>query len=809
MDLSVPHGLSQATAAERLATDGPNALTQKPGTPWWRLFAGQFTSPLVWLLVAAAGVSGALGQGIEAIAIGTIIALNAVVGFVQEFRAQSSVLALRALTAPRARVERDGVHALVPATEVVVGDLLVLEAGDVVAADAQVVEANRLATVEAALTGESAPSEKSTVDAGPEAPLAEQANHLFMGTPVATGTGRAIVTATGARTELGKIASLLDSASEVKTPLQVQLSRVSRVLMVACLAVVALVALLGVVRGVPALEVWVSAVSLAVAVVPEGLPAIVTVALAIGVRRMAARHVLVRRLSAVETLGSATVIVTDKTGTLTTGQMRLREVWGDEAKVLACAVANVEAALDETGTWGVGDPTELALLVAAKAKGLPVGPDASNPRVHVNPFDAERKRMSVLHADGVLSVKGAPASVLPLCIAGTEGALEATAALARKGLRVLAVARGAGPTESGLTLLGLVGIADPPRPEATAAVATARRAGIRTIMATGDSKDTAEAIAREMGVLQPGDEAAAFVHARVTPEAKLLLVRQLVERGEVVAMVGDGTNDAPALKEAHIGIAMGITGSEVTREAADLLLANDDFASIVAAVKEGRGIFDNVQKTLSYLLTGNVGELLTLFVAAAVGWPLPLLPLQLLWVNLVTDGLPALALVMDPADAEVLERPPRDPARPMLGRREWFSIAGLGTLVSAVTLGAFSFARGTDTLEHARTVAFSTLVYCQVFNAFGARSFTRTFLEVGSFTNLRLVGVVVVTALLQVGLLAWPVTQRLFGLGPFAWSVVGLSVAAGLVPLAVVEVGKLVRRAWSRRGGAGQWAREP
>lgn len=802
MDLPSPRGLTQAQAAAQLALDGPNALVQKPGTPWWKLLAHQFTSPLIWLLIAAAVISGVLGEVVEAIAIVAIVLLNAAVGFVQEFRAQASVLALRALTSPRARVERDGAPSLVPATDVVVGDLLVLESGDVVAADAQLLEAHSLTTVEAALTGESQPSEKSATAAAADAPLAEQRSRLFMGTPVATGTGRAIVTATGQRTELGKIATLLDTATEVKTPLQVQLEKVSRVLMLVCLAVVALVAGLGALRGLPWLEVWVSSVSLAVAVVPEGLPAVVTIALAIGVRRMATQHVLVRRLSAVETLGSATVIVTDKTGTLTTGKMELREVWGDETKVLTAAVANVEAALDPDGAWGVGDPTELALLVAAKKKGLSVVADPKNARVHVNPFDAERKRMSVLHADGVLSVKGAPKTVLPLCIAGTDGAVEAVKALATKGLRVLAVATGTGKVEEQLTLLGLVGIADPPRPEATAAVETARKAGIRTVMATGDAKDTAEAIAKEMGVLQDGDDASAIVHARVTPEAKLLLVRELTAKGDVVAMVGDGTNDAPALKEAHIGIAMGVGGSEVTREAADLVLADDNFASIVAAVKEGRGIFDNIQKTLAFLLAGNAGELLTLFVAAAVGWPLPLLPLQLLWVNLVTDGLPALALVMDPAGDEVLERPPRDPARPILGRREWVNVALLGTLVAAVTLVAFMIARANDTLAHARTVAFTTLVFTQLFNAFGARSFTRTFIEVGSFTNLRLVGVVVASALLQLGLLALPLTQRLFGLGPFSWRVVAESAVAGVIPLVVVEVTKVVRKLLGRKASA-------
>ncbi|MER2564093.1 MAG: cation-translocating P-type ATPase [Myxococcaceae bacterium] len=794
MTASVTSGLTQVEASARLAAAGPNALTQKPGAPWWRLLLSQFTSPLIWLLLVAAVVSGALREVVEAVAIVAIVLLNALVGFVQEFRAQASVLALRALTAPRARVLRDAAVVQLNAAEVVLGDVLVLEAGDVVAADAELLEAHRLSTMESMLTGESLPSEKSTRPVADSAPLAERSNRVFMGTAVATGTARAVVTATGQRTELGKIASLLETATDLKTPLQLQLEKLSRTLLVVCLGVVGLVAAMGALRSLPWLDVFISSVSLAVAVVPEGLPAVVTIALAIGVRRMAARHVLVRRLSSVETLGSATVIVTDKTGTLTTGQMELREVWGDAQQVLASVVVNVEASLDASGTWGVGDPTELALLVAAKKRGLSLEPDPKNPRVHVNPFDAERKRMSVLLADGVLHVKGAPLTVLPLCVAGTDGAAEAVRALGSKGLRVLAVARGRGPREEALTLLGLVGIADPPRPEATVAVAAARRAGVRTVMATGDARETAEAIAKELGLLLPGDEPNALVHARVTPEDKLLLVRTLTAKGDVVAMVGDGTNDAPALKEAHIGIAMGVGGSEVTREAADLVLADDNFASIVAALKEGRGIADNIQKTLSYLLAGNAGELLTLFVAAALGWPLPLLPLQLLWVNLVTDGFPALALVMDPAGDEVLSRPPKAQSKPMLGSREWLAIASVGALVGTVSLSAFRLQLSSDTLEHARAVAFSSLVFAQVFNAFGARSFTRTFVEVGSFTNLRLIGVVLGTALLQVALLAMPLTQRLFGLGPFSWRVLLLSVGVGLVPITLVELGKLVRR---------------
>lgn len=464
-------GLGVAEAAARLRDDGPNALPEAPGTPWWRRLAAQFASPLIGLLAVAAAVSGALGQRVEAAAIMAIVVVNGLVGFAQEFRADAAVRALRAMTAPRARVLRGGAQAVIAAAAVVRGDVLLLEQGDVVAADGELTEAHRLSTVEAALTGESLPSDKSTDPPPAGAPLAAQTNRVFMGTPVAAGSGRARVTATGAKTELGKIAALLDTAQESPTPLQRQLARVGRSMMGLCLVVVGLVALAGALRGRPWLELFVSSIALAVAAVPEGLPAVVTIALAAGVQRMARRHVLVRRLPSVETLGSTTVIVTDKTGTLTTGRMVLREVWGDADAVLRAAAANVDASLDAAGTWGVGDPTEIALLVAAKARGVTVaGIDAAAARVRVEPFDAVRKRMSTLRGDGVLSVKGAPTTVLPLCARGVEGAAAAADALAAKGLRVLAVATGAGPAEADLTLLGLVGIADPPRPEAIRAI---------------------------------------------------------------------------------------------------------------------------------------------------------------------------------------------------------------------------------------------------------------------------------------------------------------------------------------------------
>jgi Ca2+-transporting ATPase len=785
-------GLTHDEAALRLAQDGPNELQRaKVRSPVW-LFLEQLRSPMILLLIGAAVLAGVMGELADAIAIITIVLLNAVVGFFQEYRAEKAVLALRSLTAPRARVLRDGAAALIPAREVVVGDVLVLEAGDLVGADATVLETHRLHVNEASLTGESAPVQKSNVPAPEGAPLAEQVHRVFMGTPVLDGTGKARVTATGMRTELGRIATLLEGAEEEETPLQKQLVRVGQVLVVACLAVVAVVALVGVVHGRPWLELLLSSVSLAVAAVPEGLPAIVTIALAVGVQRMARRHVLVRRLPAVEALGSTTVIATDKTGTLTTGEMTVREVVGDEPAVLAAAAACCDATLDE-GKPAVGDPTELALLRAAKARGLDRAElERTNPRVAENPFDSVRKRMSVRRADGVLYVKGAPESVLPLC-EGDPAALTTRAReLSAKGLRVLAVATGRGTEEAALTALGLVGLADPPRKSAVEALRHAHAAGIRTVMMTGDHPATAEAIAREMGLVLEGESSAGAVHARVTPEEKLKLVRELKAQGHIVAVTGDGTNDAPALKEAHVGIAMGRTGVEVTREAADLVLADDDYASIIAAVQEGRGIFENIRKSLVYLLGGNTAELAVVFLAGALGFPVPLLPLHLLWINLVTDSLPALALVMDPASPDALKRPPRPPSEAMLGAPQWRRVAALGGLVAAVSFIPYVLLQ--DDLVAARAVAFSTLVFAQVFAVFAARSTRRTLGEVGLLTNLRLVAVVVLTVALQLGAVLWPWSARLLdvaGVEP-RWLV--LSFGLGLVPATALELWKLVRR---------------
>jgi len=748
------------------------------------------------LLLAACGVSLVVGELLDAAAIALIVVINGAIGFLQEHRAECAVMALRSMTAPRARVLRTGRSVFVPASTIVPGDVLVLEAGDIAAADARLLTAHALSTNEAALTGESTPVDKSTEPTTPETPLAERHDFVFMGTSIATGTGLGAVVATGMRTELGRIAHLLATAQDTATPLQQRLARVSQTLLYICGGIVGLVTAAGLLRGWPVLQVFMAAVSLAVAAVPEGLPAVVTIALAVGVQRMAARHVIVRRLAAVETLGCATVICTDKTGTLTTGVMTVRELWGrDHTKLLYAAAACSDAELAADGRGGIGDPTELAILTAAAERDIHrCQIEIGCPRISEVPFDATQKRMSIERADGRTYIKGAVESVLPLCREGVDEALEANAQMAARGLRVLAVAVAHDSGQLPAGLLGLIGIADPPRPEAIEAVAAASTAGITTIMITGDHPVTAHAIAKELGILEAQFSETELVRARATPEDKLAIVRTWKARNAIVAMTGDGVNDAPALREAHIGIAMGRTGTEVTREASDMVLADDNFASIIAAVREGRGIFDNIRKTLVYLLAGNTGELAVMLVPALAGWPLPLLPLQLLWINVITDGLPALALVIDPPEEDVLRRPPRHPDEPMLRRREWQFIMATGVLQAAATLGVFVWALNAGDLVEARNLAFSTLVFGELFRAFAARSTTRLFWEVGPFTNLRLLGVVVLSVAMQIGIHYIPATESVFEIGalsPTAWA---LTLLVALGPVTVVELSKLVRR---------------
>ncbi len=786
-------GLTEAEASARLASEGPNELEHAEGTALWVMLVRQVASPLVLLLLGASVLSGLLGEVVDAIAIASIVVLNGVVGFVQEHRAERALLALRDMTAPRATVRREGRATVIPAAAVVQGDLLLLKAGDVVAADARVVEADDLATIEATLTGESLPVAKSAQRVAGDTPLAERSDHVFLGTSVATGTGMAEVVATGMHSEMGRIATLLASAESGETPLQVRLAAVSRSLLLLCLGVVGLVGGLGLLRGEPAVDVLLASVSLAVAAVPEGLPAVVTIALAVGVQRLASRHVLVRRLPAVETMGAVTVICTDKTGTLTTGVMSVRECWGTDRRALLTAAASVvDAEIGPEG--GVGTPTELAILEAAA--GIGVSKDTieeDNPRLFVEPFDSATKRMAILREDDVLYVKGAPEKILACCDSGLEGAEAALDDMASRGLRVLAVAVGHGREFTELRLVGLLGLADPPRPEAVAAVAAARAGGVKTVMITGDHPVTAHAIARELGVLAPGEDATGIVHARATPEDKIAIVRSWKREGAVVAMTGDGVNDAPAIRESHVGIAMGVTGTEVTREAAAVVLTDDDFASIVEGVREGRAIYENIKKTLVYLLAGNAAELLVMLAAAAAALPLPLLPLHLLWINLVTDGLPALALVMDPADPDVMERPPRDPAQPILGVPEWKRIALSGALQAFVTLGVF-VAYLPDGLGVARNLAFSTLVFGELFRAFAARSEEHVLFELGVWTNLKLVGVVVAMGTFQIAIHHVPLAMELFHVLPLSLGECVLSIGLGLIPVTVLEARKLLRK---------------
>lgn len=796
-------GLSAVEARRRLDEYGRNELPRGEQVPWWRVLASQFASPVIWLLGAAAVISGALGELADAGAIGAILGINAVVGHLQESRAARSIDALRSLTAPRAQVVRDGQSMTIVASLVVPGDVLVLAPGDIVAADARLVEAHALATNEAALTGESAPVRKSTAPALAGAPLAEQRDRVFQGTSIAAGAARAIVTATGPATELGRIATLLETTAPTPTPLQRQLAEVTRVLLLASMGIVAIVALIGLLRGAGWFEVFLSAVALAVAAIPEGLPTVITVALALGVRRMAARNALVRKLPAVETLGCTTVICTDKTGTLTTGVMTVRELWGpDHARLLDAAAACCDADLGSDGAAAAGDPTEVALLAAAAQHGIDrASIERARPRREVVPFDPATRFMAIRRADDRWYVKGATEVVLVRCSTGTEGALATVEHLAGRGLRVLAVAVGP-KLDGGLELLGLIGSADPPRPEVIGAVAAARSAGIRTLMITGDHPATAAAIAREVGIVRPGESGEGVVHARATPEDKLRIVREHVARDEVVAMTGDGVNDAPALREAHVGIAMGRTATEVTREVSDVVLADDNFASIVAAIREGRGIFDNLRKVLVYLLAGNVAELAVMLTAAVLGLPLPLLPLQLLWINLVTDGLPALALVMEPPETDVMQRPPRPPHEPLLGTREWSRILVAGMLEAGITLGVFVWALHTRDLASARGLAFSVLVFSELFRAFAARSTTRVAWELGMGSNPVLLAVVLASCAIQVALHHVAGLGAVFAILPLTVTDWALCAALGAVTMTVLELAKLARRG-SRRGGSG------
>ncbi len=805
--------------------------------------------------------------------------LNVVVGFWQEYKAERSIEALRRLAAPRARVLRDGAVVELPAAAVVDGDILLLDAGDLVAADARLIACASLSCVEAALTGEAEAVAKQVEALDQrDLPIGDRDNLLFMGTSVATGTGRAVVVATATATEMGAIAGLIGGAgSDSDTPLQKKLDAFGRVLIWAALAVVALLFALGVWRGTPLAELLLGSISLAVAAVPEGLPAVVTVALSMGVLRMARHHALVRRLAAVETLGSTSVICTDKTGTLTVGEMTARvlvvagrqhEVSGegygpdgevkhaDDAQAIAIlelgtvlVAGNGAQRLEVDGRWSVlGDPTEGALLVAGiKAGADRADIDRAMPLLRALPFDAGRKRSSALRRlpDGTLRLfsNGAPGPLLDCCtrISNGNGSSRPLTAddreqihtqistLAKQALRVLASARRDLPqglddataeaVEQELVFVGLTGLIDPPRPEARAAIATCRAAGIRVVMITGDHPETAAAIAVDLGIVRAraagaipgaitGAELAAMsdaelklraresaVYARVSAEHKLRIVRALKADGAVVAMTGDGVNDAPAIKGADIGIAMGRSGTEVTRQAADMIITDDNFATIVTAVEAGRGIYDNIRKTLQYLLAGNTAELLLMLVCVLAGLPAPLLPIHLLWINLVTDGLPALCLATDPVDSEAMRRAPRARLERMTGRGFLPTMLLTGALSAAVALAAYLWTLQGSTPEAARSHAFTVLVFAELLRGFGARSETQPLWRIPLATNKPLLLVVLLSIAFQVASQHNDVLGRMLKTVPISYAEGLLLLLLATVPLIALELVKFVANA--------------
>jgi Ca2+-transporting ATPase len=844
------HGLSSAEARVRRMRYGANALTERAARSKLRMLLSQFTDFMVLLLIAAAVISGLIGDAKDTAVILGIVILSALVGFAQDFRAARAIAALKRLAAPGCVVLRDGQQRSLAAEELVPGDIVLLEAGNAVPADLRLLETVDLSIGEAALTGESLPVEKHSVAMlDPDLPIADRRDMAFKGTSVLSGRGRGLVIATGMATELGRIAHMLEAEEGTRTPLQQRLSVFGRQIAVGALLICALVFAIGLLRGEPVMEMLLVALSLAVAAVPEALPAVVTVLLALGAARMARDRALIRRLPAVETLGSVTTICTDKTGTLTRDEMRAVGVFIDghrgtpdtlrpkdepaRSLLIALALCN-DVAVQEDGMVR-GDPTEQALWRLAADAGIEKWEcERTDPRVRELPFDSDRKRMTTIHAAAggfVGYTKGAPEAVLARCthLATAQGAqdldrdaMAAVAdAMAEDGLRVLAVAvrhwaacpGGDDPgIEQGLTLLGFVGLLDPPRPEAKASVATCGAAGINVIMITGDHPVTARAIAREVGLADgssgvlTGRELRDLsdaqlqariqdvtVYARVDPAQKLRLVAALQHADEVVAMTGDGVNDAPALARAEIGVAMGRSGTDVAREAASLVLLDDNFATIVVAVREGRRIYDNIRKFVRYIVTCNSGEIWTMLGALCLGLPLPLLPIQILWMNLVTDGLPGLALAAEPAEADLMRRPPRPPREGLFTRGMALEAAAMGLLMAAVTLimQAEALQRGD---EHWRTMVFTVLTLSQIGHALAIRSDRSLVFELGFRSNLPLSGAVLLTLGLQLALIYLPPLQPIFHTLPLTAAELATCLGLASVVLVTMETSKWLRR---------------
>ena len=883
-------GLTSTEVQERLDRYGPNELIERGKKSAWWILLEQFKEVMVIVLIIAAIVSALLGEYTEVVVILAIVVLNAILGFSQEYRAEQAMAALKKMAVPSVRVRRDGRIQEVSSTELVPGDIILQEAGNLVPADSRMIETVNLKVQESALTGESDPVEKLThVRSGDDVPLGDQYNMLFMGTVVTYGRGTAVVTETGMDTELGHIADLIQEVGDKKTPLQRRLAQLGKTLALVALVIIAFVVVTGLLRGDDLETLFLTGVSLAVAAIPESMPAVVTITLALGSQRLLQRNALIRKLPAVETLGSVTVICTDKTGTLTENRMtvtildvagntedletlvdrrgklvRARLISDDSdpelnaLSVLVCAGALCNDAVLDTDSQGIqraiGDPTEGALLLAANTLGFDKGElEAECPRVAEVPFTSERKRMTTIHklspeiqqthmpwqgAPYILLTKGAidglieisdrvlyGSQVVPMDETMCKRILDANAQFAQQGQRVLGVAFrvldsvdstiSEDQMETGEVFVGLIAMMDPPRPEVKEAVATAKKAGIRPVMITGDHPLTAVQIAKDLSITDndnylSGQDLAQMtqkkledlvedvsVYARVAPEHKLDIVKALQNEGEIVAMTGDGVNDAPALKRADIGVAMGITGTDVSKESADMVLLDDNFTTIVAAVEEGRTIFDNIRKFIKYTLSSNTGELFLMLIGPLLGMPLPLLPLQILWVNLITDGLPGLALAEEKGERGIMERSPFNPKESIFSRGLGSQIIWIGILLGIVSLGVGMIYWLNDPNGPWQTMIFTTLVLAQMGNALATRSSRDSLFRIGLFSNRLMVGAVMLGFVLQLLLIYVPVFQTVFKTQPLSMQDLFICLIASAVVFVVLELSKLVKR---RRG---------
>jgi Ca2+-transporting ATPase len=838
-------GLPAAEVAKRIQQYGPNQLQEKKKKPVWLLFLMQFKDVMILILMAAAIVSGVAGDLKDAFVILIIIIINAIVGFVQEYRAEKAIDALKKLSAAMVRVRRNKRVEQIAATELVPGDIMLLEAGDMVGADIRILKTNALKIEEASLTGESQGVDKSTDPLQDEdAPLGDRTNMAYKSTLVTAGNGTGVVVATGMQTEIGKIAGMLQQGESV-TPLQKRLADFSKKLSFLILGICVVLYIIGMLRGIDPLTMLLTTISLAVAAIPEALPAVITIALALGAKKLVRKKALIRKLPAVETLGSVTYICSDKTGTLTQNQMTVQEIWlyeqfdlsireiHKEQYLLLVMGLNHDSQKDHTdNNKRKGDPTEVALVeYALQQDGYNDKWERDFPREQELPFDSDRKLMTTVHKANeqyLVITKGALESILKICaVTDQQPITDQSNKLAETGQRVIAYSckliqqlpkeGDQAALESDQLFCGLAGMIDPPRPEARQAIAECKTAGIVPVLITGDHPITAAAIARDMGILQSksdkivtGVELAKLsdeelekrithikVYARVSPQQKLRIVETLQKKQQFVAMTGDGVNDAPALKRANIGVAMGITGTDVSKEAAAMILLDDNFATIVNAVKEGRRIYDNIRKFIRYVLACNFAELLTIFMAPVVGLPIPLLPIHILWINLVTDSLPGLALAGEKAEPKIMQRPPREPNEGIFAHGLGLNTIWVGVLMATVGLVTQAWAIHIGD-AHWQTMVFTVLCFSQMGHALVSRSETEYIFRLGVFSNRNLIGAIALTFILQIAIIYLPFLNKIFNTAPLTITELGLCLLISTITFHAVELEKFIKRKWGK-----------